>query len=103
MKTLNYILLSSILMSSLLCSCSEKKKEISYEEAKVMIDDVINNYEDKYNNIEDIKLDCLKFNKEYKVELNKDNQLIQAKGFSNSTPNKEVMNFIKEFVKNINE
>lgn len=36
-------------------------------------------------------------------ELNKDNQLIQAKGFSNSTPNKEVMNFIKEFVKNINE
>lgn len=91
MKTLNYILLSSILMSSLLCSCSEKKKEISYEEAKVMIDDVINNYEDKYNNIEDIKLDCLKFNKEYKVELNKDNNIYYYK---NNFINKEYYYFL---------
>ena len=34
-------------------------------------------------------------------ELNSKNELIQAKGFSNSTPRPDVMKFIKKFVENI--
>lgn len=37
------------------------------------------------------------------IELNKNNLLVQAKGFSNSNPNKIVMNFIDEWMKNINK
>ena len=34
-------------------------------------------------------------------ELNRNNELIQAKGFSNTTPRPEILKFIKTFIENI--